>query len=1183
MKFLEEPFNLTKLEEKVLKFWKENNIFEKTLKLRQKAPKFVFYEGPPTANGKPGIHHVLARSFKDIVLRYKTMRGYYVPRKAGWDTHGLPVELEVEKELGFNSKTEIEKFGIAKFNQKCKESVWKYKKEWEDLTERMGFWLDFKNAYITYENYYIESLWWIIKKFFEKKLLYEGYKVVPWCSRCGTSLSSHELGQPDAYKTVIDNSVFIRFKIESSDSKFKNCFILSWTTTPWTLPGNVALAINPHHHFVMVKDPYLKDYFLILEEQSFKRLLNDSKVFPPEFKKEKIIQKIKASELIGLSYKPLFNVSILQSSNSYKIYPANFVGQEEGTGVVHTAVMYGEEDYELGKNVGLPTKHTVLENGQFIKEIETVGGLFVFSNKSKNEETENKIFDYLEKNNFLFKILPYEHEYPHCWRCKTPIMYYARNSWFVNVSKIRKNLVLNNKKINWVPSHIKEGRFGQWLKESKDWNFSRERYWGTPLPIWRCKSCKHIEVIGSISEISNKIRKSNNIYFLMRHGESQTQIKKIIDSGEGNYSLTTIGKDIVKNQAKKLLRQKIDLIFSSDILRAKQTAEIISKILGKEIIFDKRLREANFGYFSGKKIDEYHKAFNNYEKIFEQAPLNGESLRDVRKRVWEFLAELENKYKNKKILIISHEYPLWMMAQSALGWNEKKAILERAKKGNNFIETSDILKIKILNGPRNDLGEFDLHRPYIDDIKFICKKCGGEMLRIKEVADVWFDSGAMPYAQSHWPFEKKHIYKEKHNPIGIDYPADYIAEAVDQTRGWFYTLLATSTLLGFKPSYKNVVCLGLILDKYGKKMSKSIGNVVNPWEMIEKYGIDAVRWYLYSATPAGEPKNFDPDEILKILRKIYFILYNSFLFWKTYSNGKYLKPKKLKLLDKWILNILNQTIKDATFYLDKYDMRSAILKIEELIDNLSRWYIRRSRRRFQKPNNKNDLSEVSYILGLVLNNISKLIAPFSPFFAEGLYNETKLIENKSLESVHLSDWPKFKGKIDKKLLEEMNLIRDLAAEALKQRIEAQIKVRQPLAKLILGKKYQKLFKDKNKKELLEILKDEINVKEIVLDLKQKEDIVLDKNITQELYKEGLLRDLIRVIQDLRNKANLKSENKINLFIEANQGLRNIIEENKKIFLYEVDAKKLEFKKINKFLIEFNGKLGDFNIWIGISK
>ncbi|MCS6789315.1 MAG: class I tRNA ligase family protein, partial [Patescibacteria group bacterium] len=1128
MRFLEETFNLTKLEEKVLKFWQENNIFQKTLKLRQKqkSPKFVFYEGPPTANGRPGIHHVLARSFKDVILRYKTMRGYYVPRKAGWDTHGLPVELEVEKELGFNSKTEIEKFGIAKFNQKCKESVWKYKKEWEELTERMGFWLDFKNAYITYENSYIESLWWIIKKFFEKKLLYEGYKVVPWCLRCGTTLSSHELGQPDAYKTIIDNSVFVRFKILSNNKEFLNCSILSWTTTPWTLPGNVALAINPNHTFVKIKDPYLDNHFLVLEEESFKRLLNENKIFPINFDK-KIITKINADKLIGLSYEPLFKIEMLKNQNSYKIYPADFVGQEEGTGVVHTAVMYGEEDYELGKKNNLPTKHTVLENGQFINDIEEVGGLFVVSNKIKNEETENKIFKYLEKNGFLFKILPYEHEYPHCWRCKTPILYYARQAWFVNVSKIRSKLIKNNKKINWIPEYIKDGRFGQWLKENKDWNFSRERYWGTPLPIWKCSKCSNQIVIGSIAEISKNIPKSNNTYFVMRHGESQTQIKKILDSGEGNYGLTNIGKDLVGRQAKKLLSAKIDLIFSSDILRAKQTAEIISKILGKEIIFDKRLREANFGDFSGKSIDNYHKIFENYEKIFSVPPLNGESLRDVRKRIWEFLSELESKYQNKNILIISHEYPIWMIAQSALGWDEKKAILEREKRGDNFIKTSEFIKIKVIPGPRNESGEFDLHRPYIDNIELKCNECGSKINRVKEVVDVWFDSGAMPYAQAHWPFEKKHSYNSKINkPIGIDYPADYIAEAVDQTRGWFYTLLTVSTLLGFESSYKNVVCLGLVLDKFGKKMSKSIGNVVNPWEMIEKYGIDSVRWYLYSATPAGEPKNFDPDEILKTFRKIYLILYNSFIFWKTYSNGKYLKPKKIKILDQWILNVLNQTILNATFYLDKYDMRQAILEIENLIDQVSRWYIRRSRRIFQKPESSKALSEASYILGLVLNNISKLIAPFSPFFAEGLYNETKIIDSKPQESVHLTNWPIFKGKINKSLLQEMDLIKDLSAEVLKQRAEKQIKVRQPLSKLSLNIKYRKLFKDKNKKELLEILKDEVNVKNIVLDLNQKEDIVLDTNITQELYEEGLLRDLIRIIQDLRNKANLKPIDKI---------------------------------------------------------
>ncbi|MGB9608892.1 MAG: class I tRNA ligase family protein, partial [Minisyncoccia bacterium] len=1062
--------------------------------------------GPPTANGRPGIHHVLARSFKDIILRYKTMQGYFVPRRAGWDTHGLPVELEVEKKLGFNSKNEIEKFGIAKFNQKCKESVWQYKKEWEELTERMGFWLDFKNAYITYENSYIESLWWIIKKFWEKGLLYEGHKVAPWCSRCGTTLSSHELGQPDAYKTITDNSVFIRFKIISQNQDFKNSAILSWTTTPWTLPGNVALAVNPHHTFVKIKDPYLENRFLILEEQSFKRLVLNDQIFPKDFKSEKIIKKFKAKDLLGLSYEPLFKVNFLQTENSYKVYPADFVGTEEGTGIVHTAVMYGEEDYELGKKVGLPTKHTVLENGQFVNEIEAVGGLFVISNKTKNLETENKIFDYLEKKELLFKILPYEHEYPHCWRCKTPILYYARNSWFVNVNKVRDKLIANNKKINWIPAHIKAGRFGQWLKEKKDWNFSRERYWGTPLPVWKCNNCNNKKVISSIKELTDLFEKSNNTYFIMRHGQSQTQIKNIIDCGAGNYKLTTLGQDMVLRQAKKLLSKKIDLIFSSDILRAKETAEIVSKVLGKEVIFDQRLRETNFGEFCGKPVELYKKAFLTYESRFELKPTNGESLRDTRKRVWEFLLELENKYKNKKILIISHEYPIWMIFQSALGWSEKQAILEKEKKEPDFIKTAEVKELKILPGPRNELGEFDLHRPYIDEIQFNCDKCQGKMQRVKEVVDVWFDSGAMPYAQSHWPFEKGHKYlANKKVPLGIDYPADYISEAVDQTRGWFYTLLAVSTLLGFEPAYKNVVCLGLVLDKYGKKMSKSIGNVVNPWEMIEKYGIDAVRWYLYSATPAGEPKNFDPDEILKTLRQVHLIAYNSFIFYKTYAvNKKILAPKKLHILDKWILNVLNKTILKTTESLNNYDIREAALSIENLIDNLSRWYIRRSRRRFQKPEDKLDFKAANWTLGWVLNNLAKLMAPFSPFFSEALYNETKIFDKNQFESVHLTFWPKAQ-KIDKKLLEDMELIRSLAAEALKQRAEAQIKVRQPLLELILNKKYKNILK--NKKELLDILKDEANVKNIIFDFKQKENLKLNTVITPELYAEGILRDL----------------------------------------------------------------------------
>ncbi len=1183
-KFFEETLNLPKLEEKILDFWKRNNIFQKSLLKRKKAPKFVFYEGPPTANGKPGIHHVLARSFKDIILRYKTMRGYYVPRKAGWDTHGLPVELEVEKELGFKNKNDILNFGVDKFNQKCKESVWKYKKEWEKLTERMGFWLDFDNAYITYETGYVESLWSIIKKFYEKKLLYKDYKVVPWCVRCGTSLSSHELGQPDAYQTVSDNSIFIKFKILSDKSDFKNSYILSWTTTPWTLPGNIALAINPNHNFIKIENPAKAGEFLILEENSFKRLQQDKNF--EEFKNVKIYKKFKAKDLIGLKYEPLFKIKFLENEKSHRIYEADFVNIEEGTGVVHTAVMYGEDDYNLGKKIGLPMQHTVLEDGKFVNDIEAVGGEYIISEKKKNLDTENKIFAYLEKLGLLYKIMPYSHEYPHCWRCKTPVIYYARESWFVDVNKVRKDLIKNNQKINWVPAHIKKGRFGEWLKEKKNWNFSRERFWGTPLPVWECKNCSHKEVIGSISELVNKLPQSSNKYFLMRHGESQTQIRKIIDIGDGTYHLTTIGKDMVKSASKKLLKEKIDLIFASPVLRTRETAEIVSKTLNKEIIFDERLKEIQLPEFNGKSIKLYHEAFPTYQSRFENTPKDGESLRNVRMRVWEFISEVEKKYQNKNILIISHEYPIWMIAQVILGWDEKKAIYGKQKREPDFIKPAEVLKnLKFVNGPRNLSGEFDLHKPYIDEIKFNCQKCGQEMIRVKEVVDVWFDSGAMPIAQNYILFNNLKIKNKK--PTNIDYPADYISEAIDQTRGWFYTLLAVSTLLGLEPSYKNVVCLGLVLDKYGKKMSKSLGNVVNPWDMIEKYGIDAVRWYLYRINPPGEPKNFDEDDILKILRANHLIIYNCLVFLKTYSpkNLSFNFKPKFALLDKWILSKLNNLILKTTANFDKYEIREAVLEIENFVDDLSRWYIRRSRKRFQKPDNILDLKTASWVLGYVLNNLSKLIAPISPFFADALYAETKLFDNKSEESVHLCLWPKADKKlINKKLEDEMKIIRNLAQEALKERALSKIKVRQPLQKFIINDSKLKEAKFiKTNKELIQILKDEINVKEIIFDSKIKNLIELDKNITPELYNEGILKEFIRIVQDLRNKANLRPQNKIKLFIEGDKNILLILNKNKKEIQKEINATQINFGKVNKFDIEIDTEIDSVKIWMGLIK
>ncbi|MFH1392416.1 MAG: class I tRNA ligase family protein [bacterium] len=776
--------NFPELEKKILEYWQKNKIFEKSIKQRPKTKPFIFYEGPPTANAKPGIHHVLARVFKDLFCRYKTMAGYRVERRAGWDTHGLPVELQIEKKLGFKTKQDIENYGIAKFNKLCQESVWEFKKEWEELTKRMGYWLDLNKPYITYENKYIKRVWKILKKIWDKNLLVQDYKVVPWCPRCGTALSSHEVAQ--GYKTVKEKSIFVVFYLKNNKKK-----LIVWTTTPWTLPANVALAVNP-------KDKRYR-------------------------------------HLIGQEYEPPY-----PNKGVHKIFAADFVDPKEGTGIVHIAPAYGEADLELAKQKCLP---------------------IVYVKRQKNQD----IIADLEKRGLLEKTEIIEHEYPFCWRCDSPLIYYARKAWFIKMSQLKNKLIQNNQKINWIPAHLKDGRFGEWLKDIKDWALSRERYWGTPLPIWICTKCKKQQL--------------------------KTNIK------------------------------------------------------------------------------------------------------------------LEN-----------------------------------------------------------------LHRPYIDKITFKCS-CSGIMKRVPDVIDCWFDSGAMPFASK-----------------TQGYPADFICEAIDQTRGWFYTLLAIAVCLDKNSPYCNVISLGHILDKKGKKMSKSKGNTVAPEEIINKYGVDSLRWYFYSVNQAGEPKRFNHEDIQEKQNKIISTVWNSFVFLRDYAQDK---RKTKNILDRWIMSRLNQTIKNTSKYLDNYDVFHAAKAIEEFIDDLSNWYIRRSRKDCNKK-----------ILEQVLLKTAQIMAPFAPFISEAIY-----------PNVHLSDWPK-SDQINQKLNSQMQKARQVCADALALRAKSQIKVRQPLAQLVITTK----LPDK----LVDLIKDEVNVKKIVFGKK----FSLDTKLTLELRREGEERELIRKIQEMRKKTGLKITDKI---------------------------------------------------------
>jgi len=934
--------NFPKLEEEILAFWEKEKIFEKSLEQTKKGKPFVFYEGPPTANAAPGIHHIEARAFKDLIPRYQTMRGCHVVRKAGWDTHGLPVELQIEKKLGISGKKQIESLkenvseSIKYFNKLCRESVWQFKEEWERLTKRMGFWLDLEHPYITYESSYIEALWGILKKIYNKKLIYQGHKVVPYCPRCGTALSSHEVAQ--GYQTVKDNSVYVKFKLKdpASCQLPANTFLLAWTTTPWTLPGNVALAIGKDIEYAKVKAG--EEYYIVAKDRASSVIASGNPRGNPEiastFAKATADRSestprndevIKGRDLVGLEYEPLFDIPALKNDKSYKIYPADFVTTTDGTGVVHTAVMYGEDDYTLGGKIGLSKHHTVDEEGLFNADLKAFGlaGL-----KVRDKETETKLFEYLKSKNLLLKTEAYEHEYPHCWRCNTALLYYARTSWFIEMSKLRKQLLKNNGKINWIPDHIKDGRFGEWLKDVKDWAISRERYWGTPLPFWKCKECNELKVVGSIKELP-------------------------------------------------------------------------------------------------------------------------------------------------------HPNPL--------------LVKEREK------------------------GEVDLHRPYVDEIKLKCE-CGGEMARIPEVVDVWFDSGAMPFASGQEQF-----------------PADFISEAIDQTRGWFYTLLAISTLLDKGPAYKNVICLGHVLDEKGKKMSKSKGNAVDPFVLGDKYGFDIIRWYFYSVNQPGDPKLFAEKDLQSMQRRTQLILWNVYNYFITYANAQSWKydGKELKsdnVLDLWLDARLKQLVMVVTKNLEEYDAFHASREIESFIEQLSTWYVRRSRGRTD--------SDFFAHLYHSLITLVKLLAPFMPFMAEDIYQN--IHDSNFTESVHLAEWPQSK-KLSKKqtdLTQQMQQLRKLVEEAHALRAKAGIKLRQPLARLVIPKNSPPHEEGQGEvagdkvtmtpsnspsrggeltPELLDILKDEVNVKEVVLGDK----LELDTNLSDDLKLEGLTAELTRQIQALRKELGLK--------------------------------------------------------------
>ena len=988
--------NFVEREKQVEKFWEDNQIFEKSMKVREGNPSYVFYDGPPTANGKPHIGHVETRVIKDMIPRYRTMKGYQVPRKAGWDTHGLPVELEVEKKLGLDGKDQIEKYGVEPFIEQCKESVWKYEGMWEDFSHTVGFWADMKNPYVTYHNDYIESEWWALKEIWKKGLLYEGHKIVPYCPRCGTPLSSHEVAQ--GYKDVKERSAVVRFKVKGEDA-----YILAWTTTPWTLPSNVALCVNPDEDYVKVTS---KGYTYYMAAALVDTVLGEG---------AEVLEHYQGKDLEFKEYEPLFPYAEKRIGNkkAYYVVCDTYVTLTDGTGVVHIAPAFGEDDSKVGHRYDLPFVQLVNEKGEMTEETPWAG---TFCKKA-----DMAVLQALEDKDLLFDAPLFEHSYPHCWRCDTPLIYYARETWFIRMTAVKEDLIRNNNTINWIPESIGKGRFGDWLENVQDWGLSRNRYWGTPLPVWQCE-CGHQDCIGSIEE----------------------------------------------------LKEKAD----------------------------------------------------------------------------------------------------------------------------------------------NCPDDIELHRPYIDAVTIKCPKCGKEMHRVPEVIDCWFDSGSMPFAQHHYPFENKETFEKQ-------FPAQFISEAVDQTRGWFYSLLAISTLLFNKAPYENVIVLGLVQDENGQKMSKSKGNAVDPFDALQTYGADAIRWYFYTSSAPWLPSRFAGKTVVEGQRKFMGTLWNTYAFFVLYANidnfdaTKYsLEYEKLAVMDKWLLSRLESTVKAVDDNLENYRIPEAAKALQSFVDDMSNWYVRRSRERFWAKGMEQDKMNAYMTLYTALVTISKAAAPMIPFMTEDIYqNLVKSIDASAPESIHLCDFPEVhENWIDPKMEEDMADLLEIVVMGRAARNTANIKNRQPIGTMYVKSEFQlsEFYK--------EIIEDELNVKEVVfkddiadfisysfkpqmrtvgpkygkllnkiktvlseldgnkamaelkstgelkldidgqeivlleedllIDMAQMEGyvsesdhtitVVLDTNLTPELIEEGFVRELVSKIQTMRKEAGFEVMDKIRVYAKDNDKIVDIM-------------------------------------------
>ena len=1045
-------------EEKILEFWKENKIFEQSLKKESPKGNYVFYDGPPFATGLPHYGHILGSTVKDVIGRYQTMQGFRVPRRWGWDCHGLPIENIVEKDLGVSGHNEIEALGktpnegIEKFVEHARSKVLTYVHEWKKTVDRIGRWVDFDGSYKTMDNSFIESVWWSLGKMNDKGLLYEGVRVLAYCPRCETPIAKSEIAMDNSYKDISDISVYVKMPLVEDAS----VSLLAWTTTPWSLPGDIVLAVNKEAVYVKAK---IENEYVVLGKDRVEAVLKD--------KQYEIVEEFTGDKLVGKKYVPPFDYytkgeALLKNPKSWTVVAADFVTTTDGTGIAHEAPAFGEDDATLAQKENIPFIVHVTPEGKFTPEVTDFAGMSIkpkSSEKDGHQVADIEIIKYLAKKNLLFKKEKIVHSYPHCYRCETPLFYYALPSWFINIQKVKANLLEKAKEMNWVPEHLKEGRFKHTMEGAPDWNISRNRYWASPLPFWKSKSSKFL-FVSSVEDLRNKTKKSGNKYFAMRHGYGQHMEHggSMHSLDHDSYHLTEEGRSEVAKSAHMLHENKITKIFCSPLIRTKETARITAEHLGINpdlIVIDERLREYDFGDLEGMSYADYAKYRDENLEAYDQQ-FGGTSLLETKKRFADFLYEIENKHQNENILIVTHGIFFEIAPAVVEGANNTRSLDILFDLFNNYrIQPAEVRELQFVPIPHNANYEIDLHRPYIDEI-ILVDEHGEEYTRIKEVIDCWFESGSMPFAQDHYPFERPDWEKE-------NFPAGFVAEYIAQTRTWFYYTHAVSTILFDKAPFKNVVTTGTVLAEDGQKMSKSKNNFPDPWILFDKYGVDPLRLYLMSSTVMkGEDMNFSEKLVQEISSKIIGRLGNVLTFYELYRDKSFENEKlstvSENVLDRWIVSRLNQLISEVTKGMESYDMTEATRPFDLFVDDLSTWYLRRSRERI-----KDGEKDAKQTLYFVLKTVAVLMAPFTPFTSEDMW--LRLRDESEVESVHLAKWPTMQvGNIDNQAIDEMKKVRDVVTLGLQSRQKQGVPVRQPLSKANITnfdniEKYTDIIKD----------------------------------------------------------------------------------------------------------------------------